>query len=596
AKVLHIISSWKNDCLSYEDVEGTGNSFIEREHIRLFGEYQKRLKSFDAMDFDDLILNVNKLFQKRSEVLEKYRNIFKYILVDEYQDTNKAQFVLVRMLSEKHRNIFVVGDDDQSIYGWRGARVENILSFNKEFPEASVYKLEDNYRSSQSILDFANDIIKYVSVRSEKNLNAALDASGEDVRIERCSDDRDEARKVTERLKSLVGNGKSGYSEIAVIFRTNAQSRVFEEIMLSENIPYTVIGGTGFYDRKEIKDCMAYLSLILNQKDDLSCERIINRPARGIGKKSIERLETGTEGILNTVLTGSYTGIKGKAAKSIEEFRDLYKDLIRMEEKGDKTSFILSEVMDRTGYVSILEKEDTDESLSRVDNINELFNAVFRWEEDNPEKGLRDFLEEVSLTTDLDRHDSSSEKVSLMTFHAAKGLEYGTVFLTGIEDGIIPSVRNLDDRKALDEECRLLYVGSTRAKKHLSISFAEFRRRFGIEKPMSPSRFIKSYIPERSPLHSNRRPDRSIPFGASGKKYSGGSSGPGKEYEDYSQETVEYSIGEVVEHDKFGKGKIMNIDGQGKNMRLTILFENGVRKKIVAGFVKQIPAYYREDV
>lgn len=598
-QLLRKISRFKNACQSFNDLDGSEKSFFEKEVIQAYGLYQKRLKEVEAMDFDDLLTNTVFLFRKNPDTLEKYRRQFAYVLVDEYQDTNTSQFELIRLLAQVHQRIFVVGDDDQSIYSWRGAQIENILSFDREFLDAKVFKLEQNYRSPQGVLDFANAIISSNKTRAKKKLWTAMESKNE-VTVSRFRDDRQEALCVITKIQDLAEKS-TAYGDMAILFRTNAQSRAFEDVLRKMNIQYVLVGGVSFYDRKEVKDCLAYLHLLVNPKDNISCERILNVPPRGIGAKSQEKLEDaakeGGRSLLETILDGGSDRVAGRAKKGLEEFSTIFSLLLDLVKQNSPPQDILTEMLSISGYVEALENEETEESASRLENINELLNAIAIWNEENPDKTLSDFLEEVSLASDVDGWRQHSNSVNLMTLHSAKGLEFNTVFIVGVEDGLLPSRQNFYDDEKLEEECRLFYVGATRAMANLECSYVDTRMRFGAIMPMSPSRFIESI-----PSEHFRFVDQSMVYYPSGKSQTVKQKRKPKEvytkrkkpkaprnkqvYDEFSQETLQYRMGQIVSHIKYGQGKITSISGFGPDMQLTVLFNDGVRKRMMAKFAK----------
>ncbi len=618
-KVHSVISRFKNECVPPDEVDTTKMSYFDREIVRVYERYQDLLQRQNAMDFDDLITNAVYLFRGYSQVLEGYRNVFRYVLVDEYQDTNASQFALVKLLGGAHRNVFVVGDDDQSIYGWRGAQVGNILGFEETFPGTRVFKLEQNYRSTKKILQFANSVIRNNSRRVEKSLWTTTDDTT-DVVLRRYRDERQEADSVVERIAELIGKGYRP-GQIGILFRTNAQSRVFEDVFRRRNIPYVLVGGISFYERKEIKDCLAYLKILVNPKDDVSCGRILNVPARGIGAKSVETLSAearrGNRSLLETILAGEGQLKSGRAQKGIDSFREALVEVRELYEMGEAPDEIMRTILRVTGYIDSLENEDSEESETRINNINELVNALATWSsESETPRGLEKFLEDVSLATDVDRWKDSDDAVNLMTLHSAKGLEFDVVFVVGLEDGILPSSRDSENEARVEEECRLLYVGATRARKILELSYADQRWRFGYVVPMTPSRFL-STIPEAhyrlidmagsfsSPVGftpSGMRPEyksrgaapgrgmhakqvrKPTPPGPSTPRPATQKAPKAPEYDEFSQDMVQYRMGQYVSHAKYGRGKVLSISGFGPDMRLTVLFGNGNRKKMLAKF------------
>lgn len=601
-QALGSISRYKNACITPQKLEATIKGFYEQELLRVYKAYQKALKEQQAMDFDDLLLNAVLLFLQNPEILEKYRNLFRYVLVDEYQDTNAAQFLLIKLLSETHGHIFAVGDDDQSIYGWRGAQIENILSFEREFPQTKVFKLEQNYRSTKSILNFANAAISKNRNRAQKQLWTDQ-TEGKEVTVVKYRDDRQEAECISEKIAAIT-TGKMRGGDIAILFRTNAQSRAFEEALRKKKISYVLVGGTSFYERAEIKDCLAYLRLLVNPKDDISFDRICNVPARGIGDKAKEALQQAAaeKGIsqLETILTCDIGSFGSRYQKGFTELKEIFQLLIDLYNQHETPHEILRQMLQLSGYVDMLTTEDTEESSGRLENINELINAMVLWTGENPQKGLSDFLEEVTLVSDVDNWEQRENAVNLMTLHCAKGLEFKCVFLVGVEEGILPSKQNFDDESRIEEERRLLYVGSTRAMETLECSHVELRWRFGDLIPSSPSRFLTA-IPESLFVfkdHSSYygqiqaisyqekvRPARvSAPVTHHQQSMIQKEKKALPEYDDFSQETVEFRMGQYVKHKVYGRGRILSISGFGEDMKLTVLFNDGARRKLMAKF------------
>jgi DNA helicase-2/ATP-dependent DNA helicase PcrA len=493
-QALGAISHYKSRCIRPQDIPSPDElSFYQARLLDVYREYNTMLQQQQAMDFDDLITNTVFLLRGHREVLSSYQRQFRYVLVDEYQDTNAAQFCLVELLSSAHHNIFVVGDDDQSIYGWRGANIENILTFEKVFPEAKVFTLEQNYRSGQQILDFANAVICGNTNRAPKRLRAE-GAGQASVSLSRFYDDRQEAQAVCEQVRRILSQGGRA-GDIGVLFRTNAQSRVLEDAFRRQNIPYVLIGTTSFYERKEIKDCLAYLRLLVNPSDDISCERIINVPARSIGKKSVEAIEKSaslhTCSLLHVIMHHEPEGLGAKARKGLAQLRELFGRGMKMKQDSASAQELLEEILRLSGYVDMLQQEDSEESQARLENINELVNSMAVWQQQHPDGTLDAFIEEISLLTSVDRSAMGDEAVNCMTLHCAKGLEFSHVFLVGLEDGLIPSRFNFEDAERLEEERRLLYVGITRAKRAFYGSYVEKRRRFGRVSYMLPSRYIE---------------------------------------------------------------------------------------------------------
>jgi DNA helicase-2/ATP-dependent DNA helicase PcrA len=615
--LLASISSRKSACLTPSECEASAAGMWEREVARAYAVYQKALRERQAMDFDDLINNAVYMFRADGRLLEKYREQFRYVLVDEYQDTNTAQFQLISLLSKGHGKIFAVGDDDQSIYGWRGAKIENILSFEKEFPNTKVFKLEENYRSTISILKFANAAVKCNLVRAQKELWTG-GAAGAPVKVSRFRDDRQEAEYVAGECEKLTR--KISGTEIAVLFRTNAQSRAFEESFIKMRIPYVLVGGTGFYERAEIKDCMAYLRLLVNDKDDVSFERIANTPPRGLGDKAMEALEAFAKengvSLLQAVASGRAESLNTRSRSGFADLRELYALLGGRVEAGAPLTEVLRVLLRESGYMDMLTERaaQSEEEAARVENVNELMGAMDTWQKGGGGDSLSDFLEEVSLAGDVDGWNRAENAVNFMTLHSAKGLEFKAVFLVGVEDGILPSRQVLHDASKVEEERRLFYVGGTRAMDTLECCYAERRFRFGSIQPSEPSRFLSDVPSELYEFHNRAvwapswPPDSAAgktPFGYAAKtpvntvtaarepgnkagKVSIDSDKPGSYgYNEYSQEDEpRYRMGQTVTHKTYGKGKIVSISGFGPDTKLTVLFNDGARKKLLARFAK----------
>ncbi len=599
--LLAMISSCKSACRTPEEEDRNARGFRDREFAKLYKAYQKALRDQQAMDFDDLISTTVYLFRGNESVLQRYQDQFKYVLVDEYQDTNKAQFQLVSLLSRGHHKIFAVGDDDQSIYGWRGALVENILSFENEFPQTRVFKLEQNYRSTRAILDFANAAIISNSKRASKQLWTDR-PGGTPVTLNRFRDDRQEAEHVATRCEQLLQKMKG--TDIAVLFRTNAQSRSFEESLRKKRLPYVLVGGTSFYERAEIKDCLAYLRLLVNQKDDVSFDRIVNTPARGLGDKAREGLaslarERG-KSLLQTVLSGEASTLGTRSQKGFASLQEMFELLLDSVQRNEPPHVILNETLQLSGYMDMLTQDDSEESSGRIENINELVNALAIWNQENSGKGLSDFLEEVSLASDVDGWTRKDNAINLMTMHCAKGLEFKYVFLVGVEDGIIPSRQNFDDDAKVEEERRLFYVGSTRAMENLECSYVDQRRRFGDIIPSEPSRFLNeipgdlvSYndkttyfgtLPSFDQRPVRTAPPLNRPAPPRGAPAPAARRAPKPTFDEFSQETIEYRMGQNVIHKQYGRGRILSVSGFGDDTKLTVLFSDGVRRKLMAKF------------
>lgn len=472
------------------------NDYKNRRIAEIYELYQKKLKSNNALDFDDIIMNTVKLLKAHPDILSYYQRKFRYILVDEYQDTNKAQYEFVNLLAKSHRNLCVVGDDDQSIYGWRGADVRNILDFEKDYPDAKVIKLEENYRSTKKILDAANFVIQNNEQRKEKRL-WTKNQEGENIKLYRAGNEREEADFIVNEIMKLTDAGRS-YSDFAVLYRTNAMSRIIEEAFVTANVPYRVYGGLKFYDRKEVKDILSYLKFVNNPLDNISLERIVNTPKRGIGDATLEKIRQYSDesdiSLFNSLENAKkIDGLGKKVVSAIIKFTEIINNLINQRDSM-KVSDMILEVLEKTGYQSEMENENTEEANQRLENLKEFYSAAVEFEEKSEEISLGDFLERVALVSDTDDL-SSSGCITLMTLHTAKGLEFPAVFIAGMEEGIFPHYSAQTDMKELEEERRLCYVGITRAKEVLYLTCARVRLMFGRTSVNPVSSFV-SEIPE----------------------------------------------------------------------------------------------------
>lgn len=527
--VKNRISGAKNELLSPDDYDKYANTDFEEKVVEIYRRYQEILLRNNSVDFDDLLILPIKLLKENPDILMYYQERFKYVLIDEYQDTNEAQYVLVKMISAKYKNICVVGDESQSIYSFRGANYKNILNFEKDYKNAKVILLEENYRSTKNILNVANDIIKHNINRKDKNLWTENN-EGSKVKYYRADSELDEAYHVVNEIKNLLVNGVKR-SEIAVLYRTNAQSRTIEEALLKENIPYKVIGSFYFYKRKEIKDLISYLKLIYNSNDDTSLTRIINVPKRGIGTKTIENLSV----LSRTNNTSMYEAItKGKELefkKLIEEIKELEKDLSLTE--------LIDLILDKTGILEELKSEKSLEADIRIENLNEFKSITKNFEEKYGIISLEAFLEEISLVADMEEHNDNTDLITLMTIHSAKGLEFDNVFIVGMEEGLFPHVNSMVSHEEIEEERRLCYVAVTRAKKYLELVNAKRRMIYGQESSNLPSRFINE-IDEKNLDKEKEVSEKLIK-------------------EDYINENEEYTLGEKVEHNVYGVGVIVGI-------------------------------------
>ncbi|MCL1946209.1 MAG: UvrD-helicase domain-containing protein [Chitinivibrionia bacterium] len=603
--MLSVISSHKSRFELPDELFAKLNSYSDRKIIELYDGYQNALKRANAMDYDDLMLYTLMLFEKNKEILQKYQNFFKFILVDEYQDTNHVQFLLVQTLSGGKTPVFAVGDDDQSIYSWRGAQIENILNFAKHFPNTKMFKLEQNYRSTEQILNFANTMIDAsVKKRSGKKLWTGT-KNGSPVKVYNYSSDVQEAQRVCQEIIDAISNGHNP-SEIAILYRTNAQSRLFEQ-NLQGKAPYVVVGGMSFYERKEIKDILAYLKFLVNPQDDISLLRILNVPARGIGATSQEKIvaaanekgvtcgELLVSGQAQNLLTSKSASGAASLRKIIENLFELMKTATAKE--------LIQQLLEETNYIKILLEEKSEEANERAENVKELVNAVSFWQMKNEDGGIADFIEEITLSSAIDETDGAAEAVNLMTFHTAKGLEFDKVFLVGIEDDILPSGLSRDDKQKVDEECRLFYVGITRARKELNCSFASRRMRFGGIKPMNPSPFLDKIPTSAYKMFnlSNEYDNFSFSQRNNAEIYSKKvfSYESKQKNDDFVEKRVyvadEYigsanekrlRAGVLVRHDKFGVGRVLSVNGFADAQQTTILFEGGVRKQLMTKIAK----------
>ena len=598
--VLNKISHAKDSMIdSQEYARQSGNDNLEVTVAKLYSMYEKRLKASDAMDFDDLLFNTVRLFEENPDILERYQNQFKYIMVDEYQDTSKVQYKFVSMLADAHKNICVVGDDDQSIYKFRGATIENILSFETSYPDAQVIRLEQNYRSTKIILDAANNVIKNNRERKGKTLWTA-NKSGKKIIQYKAFNERDEGNYIAQTICELVGSGRK-FSDFAVLYRMKAQSNSIEQSLSRNAIPYRLIGGHRFYDREEIKDITSYLSFINNPSDDIRLRRIINKPKRGIGDTTINRAAE-IAGVLGTSIyevissCDEYEPLRRSSAK-LREFCLLADSLIQIAESGGSIEEIYHAVLDKTNYIDWL-KSEKDDYIERTENINELLTSILKYEQDNPDDGsLSGFLEEISLFTDIDNYDREADCVVLMTMHAAKGLEFPVVFIPGMEEGVFPGTQSIMSESEMQEERRLAYVGITRAKEELYLINSRERMLFGSTQRNSPSRFLQE-IPDELLEYIGSAQGLSSRFDPAFVQYSGFNSGS---YHTKSSAFPKSSIakknaptgtgqifkpGDRVEHSAFGCGTVLNSTPMGNDTLLEIAFETVGTKIIMQNYSK----------
>ena len=606
--LLSAISSAKNELISPEEYQLDAAGDWNKQTIsKVYNAYQRVLKQNNALDFDDLLMKTVELFQSQPDVLDSYQERFRYLMVDEYQDTNTAQFALVNLLAKKYRNLCVVGDDDQSIYRFRGANIRNILDFEKNFPDAKVIKLEQNYRSTQNILNAANAVIANNRGRKKKTLWSDRD-EGEQVHLRQFMNAFEEAEYVAGDIRAKVREGAE-YSDFAVLYRTNAQSRMFEEKFLMANIPYRLVGGLNFYSRKEIKDLLAYLKTIDNARDDLAVRRIINVPKRGIGVASVNKAADYAEeqgiSLYEAMRRADEVPGLARAAAKLKGFTQ-YIDSLRAMAGILSVEELLKKVIDQTGYVRELEAEDTEESRARIENIDELITKVVTYEESAEHPSLNGFLADVALVADIDMEDNDTNKVLLMTLHSAKGLEFPNVYLTGMEDGIFPSYMTItsDDAMELEEERRLCYVGITRAMNDLTMTSCKTRMIRGKTQYNKVSRFVHEIPRELVDLGRDSLPERKKEAEIQKKNVWKKAVQEFRKPAAYSQTMFDkpaltkgsslmsasgapdYEVGDTVRHIKFGTGLVLNIVKGAKDYEVTVDFEKYGVKKMFAAFAK----------
>jgi DNA helicase-2/ATP-dependent DNA helicase PcrA len=579
------ISDAKNRLIGPEAFAVSSSGYFESRTAEIYKLYQQRLHDCNAMDFDDLLCNAARMLRDIPEVGDRYRRRFKYLLVDEYQDTNHVQYLLLKQLLGDHDNICVVGDEDQSIYGWRGADIRNILDFEKDFPRAKVIKLEQNYRSTSIILNAASAVIRNNQMRKGKTLWTSSDG-GDKLELLLVDSADDEAIHVVDRIGG--GSGRSTLKETVILYRTNGQSRPFEEQLRRRNVPYQIIGGVSFYQRKEVKDLMAYLKLLVNPSDDIAFGRIINFPKRGIGDKTISDIQE----IAKREQAPSYTiatraaefAELGAKVRRIEPFVQLI-EKFRQRVALEPVDIITQDLVTDIGLITELLADDPIQGQTRVESVEAFIEGTVEFAKGHPEARLVDYLNDISLFTDLDNFKEIEDKVTLMTIHAAKGLEFETVFLVGLEEGLFPLQRAAIEPDQLEEERRLFYVGATRAKKKIFISSASSRFRFG-EVESIPSRFIREIpadLVDKTDLRRARHFDRES-AGATPTLFTRPAPKQGVHYE-YDEHSV-FQSGRIVEHPTFGRGRIVTVDGLGESLRLEISFTGVGTKKIMVKFAK----------
>lgn len=624
--ILGTISNAKNDLLDEIAYEHQAGDMYTQIVAKCYKAYQEELRRSEAMDFDDLIMMTLRLFDKNPDVLAYYQQRYQYIHVDEYQDTNHAQYQLVKLLASRFKNICVVGDADQSIYGWRGADMQNILDFEKDYPEAKVVLLEENYRSTKKILQAANDVIKNNRNRRPKKLWTQND-EGEQIVYYRANDERDEAVFVASTIDNIVREKVKNFKDFAVLYRTNAQSRTIEEALLKSNIPYTMVGGTKFYSRKEIRDVISYLNLIANTSDNISFERVVNEPKRGVGPGTLEKLRNfayeQNMSLLDASANIMLSPIKGKAAQGVYDFANMILNL-RDQLDGLSITDTVEAILDKSGYLDALSMQQTLESQSRIENIEEFMSVTKNFDETNTD-GTEDetgidrlgrFLNDLALIADTDDGEAEAAEVTLMTLHAAKGLEFPVVFLIGMEEGVFPLSRASEEPDELEEERRLAYVGITRAEEILFLTNANTRTLFGKTGYNRPSRFLREISDDLLQYQGLARPANSsfgvrftkeepIQFGqgmslqqalqtrkanAQPQKHTGGAQPfskatgglPFSKASDSGNSATDWKIGDIAHHKKWGDGTVLEVTGSGKTQELKIKFPEVGLKKVLA--------------
>ncbi len=621
--IKYEISHAKDSMIDYKKYASNSAGDFRKEQIaKIYELYQKTLISNNAIDFDDILMLTVKLFLENPDRLSYYQSKFKYILVDEYQDTNKVQFLLISLLSAAHGNICVVGDESQSIYAFRGADITNILNFEKEYPNAKIIKLEENYRSTKNILNAANGVIKNNKSKIDKKL-WTQNNEGDKIYYKTLPNEYEEVEYIVEKIDDLCKKEKLKYSDFAVLFRTNAQARVLEEVFMRNGTPYKLIGGIKFYSRKEIKDLISYLKLIQNQDDNIALKRIINEPKRGIGEKAIDKLDemATSQGISIFKLIQDSNNLEGiRSAGNIILFRDMINNLI-LKKDNIKISELMKDVLKESGYEAMLNEGNEKENEMRFENLMEFIGVAIEFEKETADATLADFLDSIALVSDVDRMDDESESVTLMTMHSAKGLEFEVVFLVGMEEGLFPSKRSIEEDESVEEERRLCYVGITRAKKKLYITNASKRTLYGSTTYTIPSRFI-SEIPEElfdddalenislrkkkseryldseyekaEGILSNSREifgksqnSSKLKFGLSVDNFLknlNGITAKSNNITENSNKDVNYEVGMTVKHKKFGVGVIKKIEAEGDDYKLDIVFESSGFKRLMANY------------
>ncbi|AHK48278.1 MULTISPECIES: DNA helicase PcrA [Bacillus] len=590
--ILGSISSAKNELIEPEEFAKSAGGYYDQVTSDVYTDYQKKLLKNQSLDFDDLIMTTIKLFERVPEVLEFYQRKFQYIHVDEYQDTNRAQYLLVKQLAARLENICVVGDSDQSIYRWRGADIANILSFEKDYPSANVILLEQNYRSTKRILQAANEVIKNNSNRKPKNLWTEND---EGIKLSYYSGDNEfgEGQFVAGKIYELHSSGRRKLSDIAILYRTNAQSRVIEETLLKSGLNYNIVGGTKFYDRKEIKDILAYLRLVSNPDDDISFTRIVNVPKRGVGATSLEKIASYAAmngmSMFQAIKQVDFIGVSAKAANALDGFGAMIENLTNMQDYLSITE-LTEEILEKTEYREMLKAEKSIEAQSRLENIDEFLSVTKNFEQKSEDKSLVAFLTDLALIADIDQLDQKEEEsggkdaVTLMTLHAAKGLEFPVVFLMGMEEGVFPHSRSLMEEAEMEEERRLAYVGITRAEEELYLTNAKMRTLFGRTNMNPESRFIRE-IPGDLLENLNEKKTPRMQPGRKVQPKRGPVSRPVSYANKTGGDSLSWAVGDKAGHKKWGTGTVVSVKGEGESTELDIAFPSPVGvKRLLAAF------------
>ncbi|HFX3716468.1 TPA: DNA helicase PcrA [Enterococcus faecium] len=596
--ILGTISQAKNSLQTPQDFAKMQGSYYEEIAAKCYAAYQKELQYNQCMDFDDLIMNTIRLFEEHPDSLTYYQNKFHYIHVDEYQDTNHAQYTLVNLLAGRFRNLCVVGDADQSIYGWRGADMQNILDFEKDYPDAAVILLEQNYRSTKNILSAANQVIENNSNRKPKNLWTE-NKEGNKITYYRADNERDETRFIVDRMQEEIRSNHRNYGDFAILYRTNAQSRVMEETLLKANIPYKMVGGHKFYDRKEIKDILAYLNVLANPQDSISFERIVNSPKRGIGPGSIEKLRSFASlhewPLLEAAQNVDLANIGGKAGQQLGAFGEMIQEVTQMIPYLTVTE-LTKEVLDRSGYLEDLKIQNTLEAQARIENLEEFLTVTQEFDKqfeqqneedaDAPEEKLTVFLNDLALVSDIDNLEEDASQVTLMTLHAAKGLEFPVVFLIGLEEGVFPLSRALMEESELEEERRLAYVGITRAEEALYLTNAFSRTLYGRTQYNRPSRFVEEIDQELLEIEGMRpTPKKTSVFAKkTAYRYKQPETAVVPSKSATGGENNSWKPGDKVKHKKWGLGTVVRVSGTSKDLELDVAFPSQGVKRLLAAF------------